>query len=354
MWAVTERTTSKSSYPKETMDINLILDKIQAFAEKYVKPDYFFQHPQLWIALFVAIFISFFILHQLYIRQNVVSSVVNARKDALSRVKTKDQEFADEFGAITHKTLIYKLDRLILTSGVKRHLKFMNAESYLITVVTGLVAGLVVGTLLLGPLFGIFAGTAIVTLLYIWLIAKANRTYTAIEDQTSVFVSLLCNHAKGSSDIVMVMKRTLPNLSEPLYSHVKTFLLNADAYGSTDIAFDIMKESVDNKRFKIIITNLKTCSHYEANYEEVLQQMVSQITAELSSREERKTILLNGKITVASLSVITVLILVIIANMLAIPIKAIMFETFIGQCLCLLMGLLYLYVLTTLFAADRN
>ena len=210
------------------------------------------------------------------------------------------------------------------------------------------------GTIFGNVLLGIFIGTALVTFLYIFLIAKANRTYTAIENQTSVFVSLLCNHAKGSSDIVKVMRRTLPNLSDPLYTHVKNFLVNADLYGSTDVAFDIMKESIDNKRLKIIITNLKTCSHYEANYEDVLQQMVSQITAELSSREERKTILLNGKVTVAALTVITAVILFLIAKMLDIPIKMIMFETFIGQVLSLLMGLLYLHVIVQLFAADKN
>lgn len=334
--------------------MNSILEKLELFANKYFKPDYFFQHPALWVALFVAVFIALFVLHQLYVRQNVVNSIVDARKSALSKAKTKDQEFADEFGAVMHKTLIYKFDRLILTSGIKRHFKFINAESYFITIVMTFIIGLVAGTIFGNVLLGIFIGTVLVTFLYIFLIAKANRTYTAIEDQTSVFVSLLCNHAKGSSDIVKVMRRTLPNLSDPLYTHVKNFLVNADLYGSTDVAFDIMKESIDNKRLKIIITNLKTCSHYEANYEDVLQQMVSQITAELSSREERKTILLNGKVTVAALTVITAVILFLIAKMLDIPIKMIMFETFIGQVLSLLMGLLYLYVIVQLFAADKN
>ncbi len=328
--------------------------KVEEFVQKYLKADYFLQNPYLWIALFVGLFISCFLLHQLYVRQNVANSIVDSRKKALDAAKTKDQRFADEIGAIAHKTLVYKFDRMILTSGIKNKFKFINAETYLIGMVLGFIGGGVIGTIFGGPFLGIFMGAAVFTVMILFLTIAANKTYSRIEDQISVFVSVLCNHAKGSSDIAMIMKRTLPNLSEPLYSIVRTFITNADFYGSTDIAFDIMKESVDNKRLKIIITNLKSCSHYEANYEDVLQQMVSQITAELSSREERKTILLNGKITVASLTVMTAVILVLIAKMLEIPISQIMFETIVGKVLCTIMGLLYLYILTQLFQTDRT
>ena len=330
------------------------MDKLQELINKYFNPDYFYQNPVLWISLFVTVIISCFVLHQLYIRQNVVNSIVESRKKALNEIKTKDQQFEDEFGALKHKTLIYKIDRMIIVSGLKSKLKHLNAETYMISVVVASFGGLVLGTIISDIFLGIFFGAAIFVLSRIFIASRANNTYTKIEDQTSIFVSLLCNNAKGSSDIVLVMKKTLPNLSKPLYSIVKDFITNADAYGSTDVAFDIMKESVDNRQLQVIVTNLKTCSHYEANYEEVLQQMVGQITAELSFREERKAVLFSGKMTVVALTAIASLILVLIAKMLDISINQIMFQTGIGKAMSLMMGIIYLYVLNALFSIDRD
>lgn len=330
------------------------MEKLELFIEKYFNPDYFFQNPILWAGLFVAVFVSAFMLHQLYIRQNVVNSIVESRKKALREAKTKDQQFEDEFGALKHKTLVYKLDRLILVSGIKSKLKFINAETYLIFATILSVGAGILGTLFIDVFFGLFLMACVIVTLHIFISSQANRTYTKIEDQTSIFVSILCNHSKGSNDIVLIMKRILPELSNPMYTLVRDFITNADTYGSTDVAFDIMKESIDNRQLQVIITNLKTCSHYEANYEVVLQQMLGQITAELSFREERRLVLFNGKVTVAALTVVASVILLLIAKMLEIPIYNIMFQTMFGEVLSLMMGIIYLYVLSQLFAADRE
>ena len=213
----------------------------------------------------------------------------------------------------------------------------------------GFILGLFSGNIFLAT----FCGIAVVVVMYIFLVAQANRTYNAIEDQTSIFVSLLCNHAKGSSDIVSIMKKVMPSLSDPLYSLVQRFITDSDSTGSTDIAFDIMKESVDNRQLRTIIVNLKTCSHYQANYETVLTQMMGQITAGLSARATRKNILWSGKMTLILISVMTTIILFVIARMLNIPIRDIMLDTMIGQFLTFMMGIIYLVVLVKLFATDK-
>ena len=53
----------------------------------------------------------------------------------------------------------------------------------------------------------------------------------------------------------------------PIRELIKKFLLDAEKTGDIDIAFDVMKESVDNRTFQTIIANLKNCMHYQANYE---------------------------------------------------------------------------------------
>jgi hypothetical protein len=41
-------------------------------------------------------------------------------------------------------------------------------------------------------------------------LALSGKTYNEIEDQTAIFISILSNHAKGSSDIVSIMHNTIP------------------------------------------------------------------------------------------------------------------------------------------------
>ena len=70
-------------------------------------------------------------------------------------------------------------------------------------------------------------------------------------------------------------------------------MINFNVPPFTGKEFDYMKESVDNRQLQTIIVNLKNCMHYQANYEEVLAQMMSQVAAGLSAREDRKNILMT-------------------------------------------------------------
>lgn len=315
--------------------------------------DYFLQHPILWILIALAIYGACFALHQIYLRQNVASSLAK-RKNAFGKAIDAEQKFQEIYGALENKSIVYKFDRLILMSGIKNKIPFVTTEGYFITMVISALLMFMLGIFFSGNIFlALFLGIAAVVLLYVFLIAQANSIYNKIEDDTSIFVSLLSNHSKGSTDITTIMKKVLPNLKNPMYKLVQKFIQDADSTGSTDLAFDIMKESIDNKQLRTIIVNLKNCSHYQANYEEVLTQMMSQITAGLSARAERKNILWNGKILLATISIMASVIVIMVATMLNIDVREIMLNTMVGQFLLFVMGVIYLSVLVSLFATDK-
>lgn len=71
------------------------------------------------------------------------------------------------------------------------------------------------------------------------------------------------------------------------------------AFSLAFIMIDYMKESIDNRQLQTIIINLKNCMHYQANYEEVLMQMMNQVAAGLTAREDRKNVLFEMKLTLA-------------------------------------------------------
>ena len=152
---------------------------------------------------------------------------------------------------------------------------------------------------------------------------------------------------------VTIMDNTVPALSGPLRGIVQKFVADAENTGNVDIAFDYMKESVDNRQLQTIIINLMNCMHYQANYEEVLVQMMGQIAAGLSAREDRKNILFSSKLTLVVISIMQVIIVWIIGAGLGIDVKQILTGNAFGQLLLLVTGLLYLMVGVKMFGTDR-
>ena len=149
------------------------------------------------------------------------------------------------------------------------------------------------------------------------------------------------------------MTRTLPSMDGPIKELIKRFLLDAEKTGDIDLALDVMKESVDNRTFQTIIVNLKNCMHYTANYEEVLQQMMNQVAERATAREERKNILFSSKLTLISISAMSVIIVALIGKGIGVDVKTILTENIPGQVILFITGLLYLFVTVKLFGVDR-
>ena len=129
--------------------------------------------------------------------------------------------------------------------------------------------------------------------------------------------------------------------------------MDAENTGNVDIAFDYMKESIDNRQLQTIIINLKNCMHYQANYEEVLMQMMSQVAAGLTAREDRKNVLFEMKLTLVIISVMAVVIVWIIGTGLGIDVVGSLTGNTFGQVLLFLTGILYLMVGIKMFGTDK-
>ena len=249
---------------------------------------------------------------------------------------------------------MYKLDRLVLTSGIRTFFPWLNGEYLLFGMILAAIAGVFEGVLLFRNVFvALFLAAAQLVALYAILLYLSGKTYNRIEDNTAIFVSILSNHAKGSSDIVTIMSRTLPSLHGPLRGLVQKFIMDAENTGNVDIAFDYMKESIDNRQLQTIIINLKNCMHYQANYEEVLMQMMSQVASGLTAREDRKNVLFEMKLTLAIISAMAVVIVWIIGTGLGIDVVGCLTGNVFGQILLFITGILYLMVGIKMFGTDK-
>lgn len=307
-----------------------------------------------WALIFIFAFLLMYFVHKRFVENNVWGKVVKKYKDNMDAKVLSEAEFVTRFGTIENNSLLYKLDRLMLLSGIKNRFRFINGEVFLGAIILSSVVGFFEGTILFGNgLVGIFLAVAQAVVLYGFAIALAGKTYNQIEDSTAIFISILSNHAKGSSDIVTIFQNTIPSLSGSLKRIAEKFVMDAESTGNVDIAFDYMKESVDNRQLQTIFVNLKNCMHYQANYEEVLAQMMSQVAAGLSAREDRKNVLFSMKITLVVISIMAAVIVLIIGAGLDIDVAGSLTGNFIGQVLLLITGLLYLMVGIKMFKTDK-
>ena len=307
-----------------------------------------------WIALFFLVFAFAAILHKRFKERSVWGNLMKRYKDNTEHKLLSEAEFVTRFGAIENNSLLYKMDRLVLTSGAKNIFPWMSGETLLIGMMLAAVAGFLEGNIIAGNvLVAIFLMVAQAVAVYVSFKALSGKTYNQIEDGIAIFISILSNHAKGSSDIVTIMNNTIPALTGPLKRIVEKFVSDAENTGNVDIAFDYMKESVDNRQLQTIIVNLKNCMHYQANYEEVLVQMMGQIAAGLSAREDRKNILFSSKLTLTVISIMAVVIVWIIGAGLGIDVKGSLTGNLFGQILLLITGLLYLMVGVKMFGTDK-
>ena len=307
-----------------------------------------------WIALFLLVFAFAAILHKRFKERSVWGNLIKRYKDNTEHKLLSEAEFVTRFGAIENNSLLYKMDRLVLTSGAKNIFPWMSGETLLIGMMLAAVAGFFEGNIIAGNvLVAIFLMVAQAVAVYAFFKALSGKTYNQIEDGIAIFISILSNHAKGSSDIVTIMNNTIPALTGPLRGIVEKFVSDAENTGNVDIAFDYMKESVDNRQLQTIIVNLKNCMHYQANYEEVLVQMMRQIAAGLSAREDRKNILFSSKLTLTVISIMAVVIVWIIGAGLGIDVKGSLTGNLFGQILLLITGLLYLMVGVKMFGTDK-
>ena len=308
----------------------------------------------LWIVIVISVFIVSLIIHKEFLKRSIFQEIYGKYKGNLEKKVKEENWFVSKYGVIENRSFLYKIDRLITMSGLKKTFPHLSGEVFIAILFISLIVTAIAVSNIAGNVFlGLFIALAVVTAEFLVVIFLSGRTYNQIEEDTSLFISILSNHAKGSSDIVTIMTRTLPSMDGPIRELIKKFLLDAEKTGDIDVAFDVMKESVDNRTFQTIIVNLKNCMHYQANYEEVLQQMMNQVAEAMSAREERKNILFSMKITLVSISIMSVIIVALIGKGIGVDVKAILTGNMAGQFILFITGLLYLFVTTKLFGVDK-
>ena len=114
-----------------------------------------------WVLIFIFAFCFMYILHKRFIENNVWGKLVKKYKDNVDAKVLSEAEFVTRFGAIENNSLLYKLDRLMLVSGIKNRFKFVNGEVFLGAIIAVAIAGFFEGTIVFqNGLVGVFLACA--------------------------------------------------------------------------------------------------------------------------------------------------------------------------------------------------
>lgn len=123
-------------------------------------------------------FLLAYLIHKRFREKNVWNSLVKKYKDNTYQKIISEAKFVNKFGAIENKSILYKLDRLVLTSGVKRVFPWMNGEGLLIGMILMAIAGFTEGIMFSSNiLVAIFLCVAQAVGFFVIFMFLSGRTY---------------------------------------------------------------------------------------------------------------------------------------------------------------------------------
>lgn len=304
----------------------------------------------LWAVFAALLFAGFYLVGKRLTEKDAVNRMRESRRKRKEDAKAVRASIEERYGEFEDTSLGMKMERKIVLSGIRRRLPKFDAGSFLAMLGICVVIGLVIGMAFFQNVFvALFLAIVLPLAADTAFGIAAGHSYSMIEDTTSLFISILSNHSKSSTDIVTIMRETYAEITGPIKDLVGIFLVSADADGSADAGFAAMKAATKNRQLRTIIMNLKNCMHYEANYESVLTQMEGQVSEALTAREARKQTINTQRGSLLAVTAISIAITLIIGSAMDIHVFSTMTASAGGQAVLLATGVLYAFIASRIF-----
>ena len=240
-----------------------------------------------------------------------------------------------EEGKQEKESFFYRLDAILLQSGIRRSFPFLNPELF-ITIMTGcIVLGAITAGSITGSwVWGCVSALGIFGSMYFILYLLLGRNYQKTEDGIMTFLNLVENFNTTDDDLINIFGKVCPYLQEPLKSTVSECYQEAVYTGDSEQALQNLEAKLEHEKFREIIRNLSVCSRYEANYGEIVKDSRQLLREHLAMREERKAIRNNAKAEIIILLLGCGLVLYMLNGFLSIPMLTQLTGSFAGQLLC--------------------
>lgn len=195
------------------------------------------------------------------------------------------------------KNWVRRLDLLLLQSGVKGRVPFLNTEMFLLLMSFGFLmteAGCFWRKasflwMILTPV--LFVGGSLLFLQFL-----AGRNYKRAEEQLLPFMNLIGNYSYTEDDLVSIFGRIILYLEEPYRSAVEECHLYAKSTGDAVTAFRELGMKIPHEQFQRLMRNLEICCQHEANYGEIIDDSREMLQDYLKNKKEREAVKKNARI----------------------------------------------------------
>lgn len=312
----------------------------------------------LTVFLFVLVFASCFTLFSYLKKYNVIENKIRGfyqktEADVEERLRLEEIRKA-ESGNTDDENLLLKLDRVINYSNIRKFIPFLNSTTYIFTMVIFASLALIIATEVSGFGVGIFCGGLVVVIYIVVLLLLADINYKKVEANVMTFINLVENYSKTNNDLISIMGKVHYYLEEPLRTQVEECYYLGQRTGDVDLALDTLQRSVQHGKFKEIIRNLIICSHYEANYEDVVEDSRDMLLTYLAGKRERAEMARNARIELTILLGACIVVFYMIQSFLGESILLLLQSNIIGTVILIYLAIIILLVLFQIVFIGRQ
>ena len=294
-------------------------------------------------------------------KNRVLEKVTERVKDALSNIHTENRLYEEEQlqriqGNRDKKKFLYRMDEMLLQSGIRTRLSFMTTELFItILIVVSVVIFYFVSVVTDEFIFAILAVAFSVMMIYgtLKLLLFANKS--KLDDDMLQFANMLENYSRTTDDIVSILGQVYVYLNEPLKTVVRECYVEMKSTGDISSAFARLSAKIGNRKFEELLQNIEMCSRHETNYEAVIAGNKIIIKEYLAEKELRKQMALSARLEICVLFVIAVYVISMINDMLEDRLMTYLMSDFVGKTIllaCASIGLFSIWKIITMGQED--
>ncbi len=310
--------------------------------------------------LFIFLFLASYFLFSYLKNSNLIANgfknfYEKAEADVEERKRLEKMQQV-ESGNTDKESFLLKLDKTITYSNIRKYVPFLNTGIFIFSLVIFSSLALILGTVLSDLSIGVALALAIILIYISIILFLSNKNYKQVEKNIVSFMNLVENYSKTNNDLIAILGKVYPYLEEPLRSNILEAYQLGRRTGNTDLALERLQNSVQHKYFREIIRNLTICSHYEANYEEIIEDSRSQLMEYLAGKEERAAMVRNARIELIILVATSAVVMYLMGSFIGQNVIAALRGTFIGEVILIyLIGILGAVAFNLIFMGrDKN
>lgn len=312
----------------------------------------------LWVIVAVALVLAFYHLFDYLRRYSVITSALSNLYNNTTAAEQKRireaYELSFEVGVRDKVPWLERLDNLVLRSGIKKKIKFINTQILLIlSVITG-VLGMIVGTLV-GNFVAWLLLAAIGGSIWLGLVALlANINFYRVEKELLAFANITDNFSKSSDDLIDILDKVSWYVGEPIKSDIRECVNMARYNGDIELAIEQMQLKVAHPKFYELITNLTTASRYEVNYSEIIEDNRKILSDYMRDQKEKAAIYKVGRTQTLAVVVMCVISLYMVGSITEDSLITIFTGSIFGVIISIYFFLVALYAIWVLFLNTKD